>query len=369
MGRGLADRLDGEALHLGLHGVSRDACDAGVDDVPDAGDRQGGLRDVRRQDDTARRLRVGREDAVLLGGRQPREQGHDLEAASGIGLHVTQCVGGVADLALAGQEHQDVARALARQLTDGVHDRLGLVADDGLPLLVLLVGQVDQRPVPDLDRIRPSRDLDDRRRTTLPVREVGGEAIRVDGRGRDDKLEVRTAWQELLEVAEQEVDVEAPLVRLVEDDRVVAAQLPVTLELGEQDAVGHHLDPRVPRGAVGEAHLVADRAAEVGLELGREPLGDRPGRDPAWLGVPDQSSTTAVRPSLAAAELEADLRQLGGLSRPGLPGHDHHLVIPDRCRDVVAPPTDRQLGREGDVHNAGDSSSGGSALRNQIPFR
>jgi hypothetical protein len=32
-------------------------------------------------------------------------------------------------------------------------------------------------------------------------------------------------------------------VRLVDHDRVVAAQVPVPLELGEQDAVGHHLDP------------------------------------------------------------------------------------------------------------------------------
>jgi hypothetical protein len=51
--------------------------------------------------------------------------------------------------------------------------------------------------------------------------------------------------QQLLEVAEDEVDVEAALVRLVDDERVVAAQVTVALQLGEQDAVGHHLDQRV----------------------------------------------------------------------------------------------------------------------------
>jgi hypothetical protein len=75
---------------------------------------------------------------------------------------------------------------------------------------------------------------------------VVGEPLRVDGGRRDDDLEVRTARQQPLQVAEQEVDVEAPLVRLVENDRVVPAQVTVPLQLGEQDAVGHDLDQGVP---------------------------------------------------------------------------------------------------------------------------
>ena len=62
----------------------------------------------------------------------------------------------------------------------------------------------------------------------------------------DDQLEVGPLRQQPLEVAEQEVDVEAALVRLVDDDRVVLPQLPVALQLGEQDAVGHQLDPAAP---------------------------------------------------------------------------------------------------------------------------
>ena len=75
---------------------------------------------------------------MLLGGREPRVERHDLEASPRSGCQVGQRVGGVADLPLAGQEHQDVARPLGGQLADGVDDRLGLVADDGLALLVLL---------------------------------------------------------------------------------------------------------------------------------------------------------------------------------------------------------------------------------------
>ena len=172
--------------------------------------------------------------------------------------------------------------------------------------------------------------------------------VGVDGRGGDDQLEVGPARQQPLEVAEQEVDVEAALVGLVDDDRVVLAQVAVALQLGEQDAVGHQLDAAGPRGLVGEPHLVADLVAQLGAQLRRDPLGHRPRRDPAGLGVPDDP----VLAALAAAQLQADLRQLGGLARACLARDDDDLVVTDGGGDVVAALRDRQLRREGDVHGA-----------------
>ena len=57
----------------------------------------------------------------------------------------------------------------------------------------------------------------------------------------------------------------------------------------------------------------------------------------------------------AAAQLEADLGQLGGLPGPGLAGDDDDLVVPDRRRDVVTAGADRELGWVGDLHNGDDS--------------
>jgi hypothetical protein len=167
---------------------------------------------------------------------------------------------------------------------------------------------------------------------------VAREPLRVDRRRRDDQLEVGPAGQQLLEVAEQEVDVEAALVRLVDDQCVVSAEHPVVLDLGQQDAVGHHLDRGVLGGPVGEPDLVADRGAQLDAQLRGDPLGDGTGGDPARLGVPDRAAD-------AAAELEADLRQLGGLARAGLAGDHDDLVVPDRGQDVVLAGGDRQLGR------------------------
>ena len=136
----------------------------------------------------------------------------------------------------------------------------------------------------------------------------------------------------------QEVDVERPLVRLVDDDRVVAAQQPVAVDLVEQDAVGHERDAGVFGDLVGEAHLVADGRAERHLQLLRDALGDRARGDPARLGVRDAG----------AAELEADLRQLRRLARSGRAGDDHDLVVADGARDLVPRGADGQLRRVDD---------------------
>ena len=245
---------------------------------------------------------------------------------------------GVPDLGLAREEHQHVARRLAGELVEGVGDALEVVAVGaavGVVVLVVLHRIRHQGPVADLDRVGAAAHLDDRGGGAVGSGEVPREALRVDRRARDDELEVGAPGEQLLEVAEQEVDGEAALVRLVEDDRVVAAQRPVAVDLVEQDAVGHQLDARVGLRPVVEAHLVADDAAELDAELLGDALGDGARGDASRLGVRDA----------LAAELEADLRQLGGLARPGRAGDDHDLVVADGARDLVPRCADGQLGR------------------------
>ena len=138
VGAGPADRLDRQALNLGAVGVAGDTRQARVDDVADPGNRQGGLGHVRGQDDAAHL--VGLEDPVLLGGAQARVQGDDLDgprrARAAVGrVARPQVVDegrlGVADIALAGQEDEDVAAGLPQELVDGVEDPGHLIL--GLP--------------------------------------------------------------------------------------------------------------------------------------------------------------------------------------------------------------------------------------------
>ena len=224
-GRGLRDRLDRQPLHLRPPAVARDSRRARVDDVVDAGHGQRGLGDVGGEHDAAAGVRL--EHLLLLGGRQPRVQRQHLGVAQ---LLAAQRVGGVADLALAGQEHQHVARLLAVELADRVDDRLGLVAHHA-PVHDVVVGVVG---------------IVARRRRTVRVR-AAGSGSRPGRCGRDTSTigaspkcapnrcgsivaDVTISFRSGRrgsssgEVAEQEVDVQAALVRLVQDERVVAAQ-------------------------------------------------------------------------------------------------------------------------------------------------
>ena len=313
--RRLRHRFDRQPLHLQPVAVPGDARGTRIDHVPDPGYRQRGLRHVGRQHDAPAGVRG--EDPVLLHCGQSGEQRQDLGTRS---HPAGERVGGVPDLPLAGQEHQDVARPFSAQLVDRRADRLDLV------------GLLVRRPVPQLHRVCPTGHLDDRR-----VVEVMGEPLDVDGRGGDHDLEIRPAGQQPPEVPEDEVDVQAALVRLVDDQRVVPAQQPVLCDLGEQDPVGHQLDPGLPADPGGEPDLVPDDLAERRVQLLGDALGDGTGGQAARLGVPDQAGAPP-------AQLQADLGQLGGLAGAGLPRDDHHLVVPDRRQDVVLAPGERQLG-------------------------
>ena len=124
--RRLRDRLDRQPLHLGAPAVAGDARGAGVDDVADARHGQRGLGDVGGQHHPS--PGVGREDLLLFGGRQARVERQHL----GVLIEsTTKHFGGVADLALAGQEHQHVAGRFGLEFADGVNDGVGGVAHLG----------------------------------------------------------------------------------------------------------------------------------------------------------------------------------------------------------------------------------------------
>ncbi len=398
----LADRFDRQALHLRLVGIAGNTRQTRVDHVADPRHRQRRLRDVRRQDHAAQAMRL--EHAMLLSRRQPRVQGQDLDVSRVGALVVSRAPASslqvieegslrVADVALAGQEDQDVAVALRAQLVHRVADR-GLHVDvlahavaqrrqlvvrvlqdqlhgaglgdvsglDDLDGLLRLRGRGLGRvrrgrrraegTVADLHRVRAARHLDDRRGLdeaarggrALPRAEMARKTVRVDRRRRDDDLQVRARGQQARHVAQDEVDVQAAFVGLVDDERVVAAQHRIRLNLRQQDAVRHELDEGRGADLVRETHLVADHLAALaahGLaQLVGDAIRDRARREPARLGVPDHAGH-------AAAQLHADLRQLRRLTRAGLARHDDHLMVADGACDLVAPGAHRQVG-EGD---------------------
>ncbi|MNE05189.1 hypothetical protein D3C80_977440 [compost metagenome] len=216
-------------------------------------------------------------------------------------LGLAQHVGGVANLAFTGQEHQHVTGTAAftalisGDFIEGGEDRLihRQVVLDAVTLFVLLKRQ---RAIPGVHRVGAAGYLDNRR-----VIEVLGETLQVDGCRSDDDFQVGTARQQGFQVAEQEVDVEAAFVGFVDDDRVVAFQIAVVLGFRQQDAVGHQLDQGAGIALVFEAHLIADQGAQRRAQLFGNPAGHAARGDPPWLGVADQAM-------LAATDFQTDLR-------------------------------------------------------------
>ena len=99
-------------------------------------------------------------------------------------------------------DFERLGRELARRIDDGRRE-------------ILIVGA---RAVANGHGIASARNPHDRR-----AAEVLGEALGVDRRRRDDDLEVRPLALDALEIPEHEIDVEAALVRFVDDQGVVGA--------------------------------------------------------------------------------------------------------------------------------------------------
>ena len=281
VGGGLRDGLYRQALGFGAQRVAADARGASVDDGFDARHGERGFGDVGGKDDAARRLRA--EHRLLVGKREAAEERQHVGVAQ---LFAAQAVGGFADVALAGEEDEDVVAPVLVEFGDG--------ADDGVRRVLLFT----RRTVADFHRIGAPTDVQYRR-----AAEVRGEFFRVDGCRGDDDFEVGTARGEAVQVAEEEVDIEAALVRLIDNDDFVLREVRVGKGFGEQHAVGHQLDDGGVAGFFVKTHLVANGITERRIELLGDARGDAARGDAARLRMGDGAAC-------AKAEGETKLRQL-----------------------------------------------------------
>ena len=276
-------------------------------------------------------------DAILLRGGKARIERQDL--ATACRGNARECIGRVLDVAFTAEEHQDVAGPGVEAFLDSLHRALRGRGIDGV---------VAHRAPAGLDRMEPPAHFHHRR-----VAEMRTEPRHVDGGGRHDHLEVRALGKQALDESKQEVDVEAALVRLVHDDGVGAQEQRVTLDLGKEHAVGDHAHQGTLRGAVVEAHLEADRLAEVRGKLRGNARRNAAGGDAPRLGHGDD----AVDP---APGLEADLGELGGLAGTGVAADDHHLAGGKRLADPVPGLRHRQV--LGVAHGGDAGGTGGTPL-------
>src|SRR5690242_1042576 len=106
--------------------------------------------------------------------------------------------------------------------------------------------------------------------------------------------------------------------RLVDDQRIVALQLPISLQLFEQNSISHQFHTAVGTQAIVEADLISNGASDTGAQFRGDSRGDGASGDAPRLSMADESEC-------AAAGLDAKLRQLRGLSRSGGSAKDDDL--------------------------------------------
>ncbi len=215
---------------------------------------------------------------------------------------------------------------------DFVQRRQNALVDSKIVLdpVAVLVGFGCQRAIPGFDREGSAGHLDDG-----GAIKVLAEALQIDRRRGDDDLEIRPPWQQGLEVAEQEIDVEAAFVGLVDNDGVVALKETVVLGFGQQDAVGHQLDQRAVFALVLEADLITHQLTQWRADFLGYPRRNAACSQSTRLGMTDQPVNTT-------ADFQADLRQLGGLARTRFPSNHQHLVLFQRSLDLLALGGNRQ---------------------------
>ncbi len=363
VGRTLADRLHQQLLHLAAKAVALDARRARVDHIADARHRERGLGHVGRQHNAPPGVAV--KNAVLLGGAQARKQRQHLAAAHHrlVAEVAAQVVCGLADLALAGQENQNIAaHPAAPQLVHAIGNRV----------VQVVLAAFLKRAVALLHGEHAARDHDHRRgrqlaalRRGLQAGKVVGKPLRVNrGRGHDD-FEIGSARQDLAQVTQQKINVQAAFVRLVDDDGVVGVQQRVGLRLSQQNAIGHQFHRRIAREPVLEPHLETHHLAQRRLQLLGNPLGHAAGRNPPRLRVTNQLAARrgpaiGQRSGVIAQPAphgQGNLGQLRGFARARFTANNDDLVRRQRSHDLLALGGDGEVFWEFDVQ--GETGRGG----------
>lgn len=160
------------------------------------------------------------------------------------------------------------------QLVDGIGDRLVDVVFAAF--LVWAVTHLDGEHAPrhHQHRGRP-----------FGAGEVQGKSVGVNRGGGDDDFQIWSARQDFAQVAQQEINVQTALMRLVNDQGVIGLEQRVVLRLRQQDTVSHQFDAGRLAQTVLKPHLKTHHLAQRRFEFFGNSLRHRTRRYAPGLGV------------------------------------------------------------------------------------
>ncbi len=205
VGTALRNRFDRQTPGARAGIVTANACQAGIDHVADAGNREGSLRDIRGDHNFAM---CGRsEDALLIADGEPPEERHDFRLVSEASFEE---IARFPNIPFSGHENQNIpATGLA-------HDLFGS-GDSGIDKghFAIFFRRWIKWGVNHFHGKEPAGNLNNR-----GVVKGAGEGFRVDGGRSDDELQIGSAPEQTFQMAKQKIDVQTSLVCFVDDDGV-----------------------------------------------------------------------------------------------------------------------------------------------------
>ena len=110
-------------------------------------------------------------------------------------------------------------------------------------------------------------------------------AIGIDGGRSHDDLEVGATRQYFAQVAQQKINVQTALVRLIDDQGVVRLEQWIGLRFSQQNAIGHQLDAGVFAQPILKPNFVAHHVAQRRFEFYGNAFGHRTSRNASGLRV------------------------------------------------------------------------------------
>ena len=208
-------------MHLALHAVATDAGKTSVDHIGNAGHCNGCFSHIRGKYHLA--PFQGQEYLLLLGWRQPGIERKYFGVAQ---FRLAQRHCHIPDFPLPAEEYQDVSQRWSLRLLHGfdLAQRIYDALNKGF--FILILAQFDWA-IQNIHRIGSPRHRDNG-----GIAKMGREFLYIDRCRRDDDFEVRSFDEQLGKVAENEINIEAALVRLVDNQHFILAEKAVLLNLG-----------------------------------------------------------------------------------------------------------------------------------------
>ena len=236
-------------------------------------------------------------------------------------------IGSLPDFTLTRQENQNVARCVTRP--ELIHRFSNRIVE------VMLARFFKGSPA-HFDRKRSARHHDDGRRSLAGSKMVG-KSIGINGGGCDHHFQIRPPWQNLTQVAQQKINVEASFVGFVNDQCVISLKQRVILGFSQQNAIGHEFHRGILRQTVLKTHLVPHHIAQGRVQFIGNALGHAAGRNAPGLGMTNPFGTlTWLCVQFAPTQCQSNFGKLGGFTRTGLTANDDDLVFCHSPSDFVA---------------------------------